>query len=89
MAPIHFKLLFTPLFDLPPLGISLALPVGVLILTTLVLWSGRIRQPLLANGLCVALLLPAVNLTLVVIGLYALGGHLNQFWMDLAQRLPV
>ena len=89
MAPINTSFLLTPLFDLPPLSAWLALPVGIVLLTTVLLWSGRIRQASLANGLCTGILLPTVNLTLVFVGLYALSGQLNQFWMNLIQNLPI
>ncbi|WP_157375430.1 hypothetical protein [Alcanivorax hongdengensis] len=88
MAPYNADL-HTLLFDLPPLADWVSLPLGIALFVIAVLWSGRVRQPHLANSLCLGILLPVINLTLILVGLHSLGSELNLAWMDLVQQWPI
>ncbi|MEQ3637397.1 hypothetical protein [Alcanivorax sp.] len=61
------------------------IPLSGAALISLVLWSGRIRQPSAINLLAIGLMLPAINLCLVATSAIMVT---NQISLDLATVLP-
>ncbi|MBQ25958.1 MAG: hypothetical protein CL546_13580 [Alcanivorax sp.] len=59
------------------------IPFSCAVLISLVLWSGRIRQPSAINLLAIGLVLPAINLSLVATSAVMMSNQLSQDWVAL------
>ena len=59
------------------------IPLSCAALISLVLWSGRIRQPSAVNLLAIGLVLPAINLSLVATSAVMMSNQLSQDWVAL------
>ncbi|MCG8392308.1 MAG: hypothetical protein MI745_04415 [Pseudomonadales bacterium] len=60
-------------------------PFSCAVVISLLLWSGRIRQPGLVNFFAIGLILPCVNLSLVATGVIAAS---QQLTLDLVGLMP-
>ncbi len=62
------------------------IPLSCAALISLVLWSGRIRQPSAINLLAIGLVLPAINVSLVATSALMVS---NQLSLDVVTLLPL
>jgi hypothetical protein len=63
-------------------------PLTVLGIVALLLWSGRIRQPLPVNLLALGVMLPLMQFCLIAVAGHALSQHLAVALLNLSAALP-
>lgn len=79
------------MFDLAAFGDTfvshswLWIPISCATIISLLLWSGRIRQPSTINLLTIGLILPCINLSMIATGALVVA---DQLTLDLVTLLP-
>ena len=61
------------------------IPISCAVIISLLLWSGRIRQPGMVNVVAIGLILPCINLSMIATGAMVAA---DQLTLDLVALLP-
>ena len=61
------------------------IPISCAVIISLLLWSGRIRQPGIVNLFAIGLILPCINLSMIATGAMVAA---DQLTLDLVALLP-
>lgn len=67
----------------------LAIPLACALLTSLILWTGRIRQPGATNFLVMGMILPGINISLLGTGVVMVSDDLLLEFQSLVELLPL
>ena len=87
----HYNYKGSGMFDLTAFGDTFAshpwlwIPISCATIISLLLWSGRIRQPGMVNLFAVGLILPCINLSMIATGALVAA---DQLTLDLMALLP-
>jgi len=87
----HYNYKGSGMFDLTAFGDTFAshpwlwIPISCATIISLLLWSGRIRQPGMVNLFAVGLILPCINLSMIATGALVAA---DQLTLDLVALLP-
>ena len=61
------------------------IPISCAVIISLLLWSGRIRQPAIVNFFAIGLILPCINLSMIATGALVAA---DQLTLDLMALMP-
>ncbi len=87
----HYNYKGTGMFDLTAFGDTFAshswlwIPIFCAATISLLLWSGRIRQPAIVNFFAIGLILPCINLSMIATGALVAA---DQLTLDLMALMP-